>query len=268
MASSQNILVTIVFSHFNEKARWALDWMGVDYVERKYVPGFSALGVLWATRGRGGRADGHSTRLSTPVFVTRDGEELCDSTDIARWASARGNDGAPGPLFPEPAVGELVERFGRTIGPGTRLVAYWHVFRSETAMRTMAERNVGRAQALAFRAIAPLGTAMIKRAIGVDDAGKARALAKVRAELAFVEDLLGSRSYLVGDRFTAADLTLASLMAPALLVTRDEGFAATLCAPDELSEEARDLVAEMRASRAGRFALEMFRKHRHERCRS
>jgi glutathione S-transferase len=264
---TENRLVTIVFSHYNEKARWALDYAGVDYVERPFMPGFSHLGVLLATRGRGGRADGHSSRLSTPVLVTREGERLCDSTDIARWASARAGEGAPGPLFPEPAVDELVARFGKTIGPRTRLIAYWHAFRSKTALQTMADRNVSPRQALAFRVIAPLGAAFIKRGIGVDDASKERALEKVRAELAAVEELLGSRRYLVGDTFTAADLTFASLMAPALLITREEGYGASMCDLDELGPEARELVTEIRASRAGAFALEMFRRHRHERYR-
>src|SRR6185436_16120405 len=148
-------LVTLAFSHYNEKARWALDWCGVDYEERRFLPGFSQLGVAVATRGRGGKADKVSSRWSTPVLVTREGERLCDSTDIARWASERAGGGSPGPLFPRPEVLELVEGFGTKLGPATRLVAYWYALRSPTAMRTLAERNVSRRQALAFRAVAP-----------------------------------------------------------------------------------------------------------------
>jgi glutathione S-transferase len=262
---NENRLVTIAFSHFNEKARWALDYCGVDYVERAYMPGFAQVAVLLATRGRGGRPDGASTRLSTPILITRDGEELCDSTDIARWASTRAGDGAPGPLFPSREVGDLVDRFGRVLGPAARVVAYYHAFRSETALKTMAERNVSRRQARAFGLVAPLGRAMIERALDVTEAGKERALEKVFAEVAFVEELLGSRRYLVGDTFTAADLTFASLFSLALLVTREEGYGAAFCDLDELGPEAHRLIADMRATRAGAFALEMFRKHRRDR---
>jgi glutathione S-transferase len=267
MARPDNRLVTIAFSHFNEKARWALDYCGVDYVERKFMPGFSHFGVMLATGGRGGKADAVSSRWSTPILVTRDGERLCDSTEIAHWASARAGGGSPGPLFPTAEVDELVAHFGRVIGPSTRVVAYWHALRSKTAFRTLAENNVSRRQALAFRAFAPLGGLLIKRGLGIDEGRKERAIERVKKEIALVEARLEGHRYLVGDGFTAADLTFASLFSPALLVTPAEGYGAAYPTVDELSSEAKDLVAEMRATKAGKFALEMFRLHRHDRYR-
>src|SRR5262245_22479545 len=83
-------LVTLVFSHYNEKARWALDYCGIDYEERPYMPGFSQLGVMLATRGRGGAADNHSTRWSTPVIRTRVVAPVRDRELVgsaARWLS-------------------------------------------------------------------------------------------------------------------------------------------------------------------------------------
>jgi glutathione S-transferase len=258
-------LVTLAFSHYNEKARWALDHCGVDYEERRLMPGFSQIGALLATRGHGGRADAVSTRLSTPVLITREGERLCDSTDIACWASSRCGGGEPGPLFPTPEVLERVVALGRELGPYTRLAAYWYALRSKTAMRTLAEGNVSQRQALAFRALAPLGGALIRRALGVNETGLRRATERVRAQVAKVEERLERGPYLVGDAFTAADLTFASLLAPVLLVTRAEGYGATFPEPSELEPEACDLIAEVRASRGGAFALEMFRRHRRER---
>jgi glutathione S-transferase len=261
MAQRRNRLITLVFSHYNEKARWALDYCGIPYEEHGYMPGFSQLGVFVATRGRGGKSDSHSSRLSTPVLVTDDGEALCDSTEIARWASRRAGEGE-GPLFPEPAVLELVEAFGRALGPHTRLVAYWYALRSKTAFRTLAENNVSRRQAIAFAALRPFGTSLIKRGLGITEERCRRSIARVRRQLALVEERLDRGPYLVGQSFTAADLTFASLFAPALLVTREEGYGATFPGLDEIGPEGRALVAEMRASRAGRFALEMFRRHR------
>jgi glutathione S-transferase len=157
-------LITLAFSHYNEKARWALDWCGVKYHEDRYLPGFSQLAVLAATRGRGGRADRVSTRMSTPVLVTEGGRALCDSTDIARWASATLALGGDGPLFPEPSVGALVDELGVELGPYVRLLAYFHVMRAPGAMDVLATENVGRGQALAFRVLAPLGRRYLTRA--------------------------------------------------------------------------------------------------------
>ena len=82
-------LVTLAFSHYNEKARWALDVCGVEYREERWMPGFSQLAVLAATKGKGGKRDDVSSRLSTPVLITSEGETIVDSTDVARWASRR-----------------------------------------------------------------------------------------------------------------------------------------------------------------------------------
>lgn len=267
MATAQHRLVTLAFSHYNEKARWALDWCGIPYREDRYLPGFSQLAVLGATRGRGGRADRVSTRLSTPVLITREGRALCDSTEIARWASAAiaGGDGDPGPLFPHAEVGKWVDHFGTALGPYTRLVGYYHVLRAPAAMRAMVRANVGAAQALGFRAVAPLGKRLLARSLGVTAERAARAVERVRAEVERVEQRLASRRYLVGDTFTAADLTYAALLAPALLVSASEGYGATFPDVEQLPEDARTLVDEMRARPGGQFALDMYCSHRRQR---
>lgn len=251
-------LITLAFSHYNEKARWALDRCGIEYEERRFMPGFSQIAVMIATRGRGGQADKVSTRFSTPVLITRDGEAICDSTAIAEWASAQAGDR----LFPVPEVRELVDSFGRELGPYTRLLAYWHVLKKPRVVRSLARDNVSPRQALAFRVFAPIGTQLIRRGLGVTEARSQRALERVRAQVAQVEERLEGRRYLVGDSFTAADLTFAALMAPVLLITRAEGYGATLPDAEELGSEVRALIAEMRGTRAGAFALEMYRRHR------
>ena len=251
-------LVTLAFSHYNEKARWALDHCGVAYKEHRFMPGFSQLAVFAATRGRGGRTDAVSSTLSTPVLITGDGERICDSTDIARWAQ----DTTGVSLFPEPAVLELVDEFGRELGPYTRRLAYWHVLKSPSAMRVMADRNVGRAQALAYRALAPVGARLLVRGLRIDAAHARTDTERVEAQLARVEARLAGRDYLVGDRFTAADLTFAALLAPLLLVTRAEGYGATLPDASQLLPETNAIVAELRARPAGRFALAVYRRNR------
>ncbi|MEZ4340912.1 MAG: hypothetical protein R3B82_30175, partial [Sandaracinaceae bacterium] len=61
-------LVTIAFSHYCEKARWALDLRRVPYRERRYLPAMHLLATRRALRGTGaGRADRHSSRFSTPI---------------------------------------------------------------------------------------------------------------------------------------------------------------------------------------------------------
>ena len=138
----------------------------------------------------------------------------------------------------------------------------WPAIRSETVFRTLADGNVSARQAFAYRIASPLAKNMIAKSLGVDDARRDRAITKVRAQVTAMEERLARTSCLAGDSFTAADLTFAALLAPVLLVTREEGYGATLPRAEELSREAQDLVAEVRASRAGKFAIETYRRHR------
>jgi glutathione S-transferase len=260
-----NTLITLAFSHYNEKARWALDWCGVPYRERRYLPGFSQLAVFAATRGHGGRADKVSSKLSTPVLLLADGTALHDSTDIARYASATLARDAPGPLFADPEVATWVDRFGTELGPYTRLSAYYHALRAPDAMSHLASANVGAAQALAFRALAPLGKRWLATKLRITPERADQARARVERELDHVEAHLRGRRYLVGDAFTAADLTFAALMAPVLLVTRAEGYGASFPDAAELMPDARELVTDFRARPAGQFVLGIYARHRRER---
>jgi glutathione S-transferase len=63
-------LICIPFSHYCEKARWALDRRGIAFVEEGHLPILHTR----ATRPAGGR--------STPLLVVDGGPTLTDSTDI------------------------------------------------------------------------------------------------------------------------------------------------------------------------------------------
>jgi glutathione S-transferase len=69
----------------------------------------------------------------------------------------------------------------------------------------------------------------------------------------------GGARYLVGGRFTAADLTFAALAAPVLLPP-DYGW--PLPSLDELAPELRAIVLRFRAHPAGAFGLELYRAER------
>jgi glutathione S-transferase len=68
--------------------------------------------------------------------------------------------------------------------------------------------------------------------------------------------------YICGDRFTAADLTFASMLAPLLLVQPEEGFGARMPSLNEVPFSFRRLVERVREHPAGAFALRMFAEER------
>ena len=250
-------LITLAFSHYNEKARWALDRYAVPYREEPHMPFVCSLAVAVATRGRGGAADRTSSRYSTPVLILNDGRTLTDSTDIVRFAA--GPDDA---LFPNTEVSELVAHYGDQLGPYTRLLAYWHLGRHSGMIERLAADNVGRREAWLFKRMVPLAGSQLTRLLNLTQSGHDRALTRMRQELDEAASRLEHRNYLCGDRFTAADLTFAALLAPGLCLTPQEGFGAVLPELASLDDEAQALIREVRTHPAGQFALRMYAEER------
>ncbi len=253
-------LITLSFSHYNDKARWALQYCGVPFREERHMPGFSSAAVALATRGRGGRADRVSTRFSTPVLICADGQHVADSTDIAKFASSQATPART--LFPSAEVDELVQRFGDRLGPYTRLVAYFHALRHDGLLQRLANRNVTRREARLFSLVYPVGKRALSRSLGLSRDSAERATERIDDEVAFAMSRLGASGFLVGDHFTAADLTFAAMLAPAILVSPEEGYGGALPTIDELDLEAQTLVARYRDQAAGEYALRMYREHR------
>lgn len=248
-------LVTIWNSHYCEKARWALERLGVDYVEDAHAPLFHVVAVK--------RAGGSH---STPVLVI-DGQVLPDSTDILRWLDAHAD--RPGTLFgasPEEAreVLDLEDRFDEDLGPHTRRFAYFLVLpRKQLALR-MLRGHVPRHELALASALFPAARAIMARGMRVDRPGFERSRRKIDEVFAAVSKRLGDgRRFLVGDGFTAADLTFAALAAPVVLPPE---YTSVLPSLDELPDEGRRAMEGWRETPAGQFALRMFREERRRRA--
>lgn len=252
-----NRLITLAFSHYNEKARWALEQFAVPFREEPYLPFFCSMAVAVSTRGRGGAADRTSSRYSTPVLFMEGGGVLTDSTEIVRFA-AGGEAGS----FLSADVASLVDHYGDQLGPYTRVLAYWHVLRHPGTIEQLADANVSRRQARIFRGLLPLVRSNLQSFLNLSETSRDRAMARLHEELDATATRLEQNRYLCGDHFTAADLTFAALLAPVLCVTPEEGYGAVLPSSDALDAEARELVEETRAHPAGQFALRMYAEHR------
>lgn len=246
-----NRLLTIPPSHYCEKARWALDRAGVAYVEEGHAP---ILHLLFVPPRTGTR--------TVPALLRDGAPPLTQSSDIVRWADsflAAERDRLFPPELPE--VEPLVRRFDDELGPAARRLAYCFISKSGPLFAAaFGEGMASRAEARVLAAGNPLFRAALGRIFKVSERARRRSHDAVRAVFADVATTLADgRPYLVGGRFTAADLTFTALAGPVLMYRYDEarlrdadpGFAA--------------LVVEQRATPAGRWAFSIMERHREER---
>lgn len=243
-------LVTIPYSHYCEKARWALERGGITYVEETHAPIFAWRGALGAGK-----------RRTVPVLVADDGLVVDESTDILRWVDLHGRP--PEPYFSAdlPEVETLVSMFDRRLGPATRRVGYFHVLRGDRAyVREVLATDVPAWEARGVRALGRLLPAAIRFGLKIDEAGVARSKAAIDEILATVnERLADGRRTLVGERFTAADLTFAALAAPLVMPS---GYAKRFGGLSRLPPPLAVIREEVLATKAGAFALRIYETYR------
>jgi len=239
-------LITIAFSHYCEKARWALDRAGVTYEEEAHLPGMHYRPVK--------RAGGART---VPVLVA--GREVVqDSTDIVAWADKR----RPGSMIPvagaEDALG-IEDDLDTHFGPATRRWAYHQLLPNRAADRYVIEGAPGW-EATAFKVTRPLIVLMLRRGLKIDEAGVARSLEKIEQTFTRVDELLaGGRRYLAAEPFTVADLTFAALAAPIFMPPEHPNMRLPL---ELFPPAARDQIARWRERPAGQYGLRLYATER------
>jgi glutathione S-transferase len=191
-------------SHYNEKARWALDHKGLPHVRRAAVSGQHAK---LARRLWGG--------TTLPVLVL-DGEAIGDSTRIISELERRHPDPPLYPADPEARrrALDLEDFFDEDLGPHTRLLVLSHELPEPDLLIGTFLQDLSRPQRVAAKAAFPVIRRRIVAEFGIDDARCELAFAKVRAAGERFRAELQPSGYLVGDGFTVADLTLAALVSP------------------------------------------------------
>ena len=247
---AEPVLITIPFSHYCEKARWALDRAGVRYREQGHLPFFSRFAGLR-----------YGAWNSVPLLC-HGRSRLRSSSAIVAFADEQ--TAAEARLHPtDPAaqseVRSLEETFDQRLGPHARRVAYAHIL-DQPILREAVASAVPRAEAALLPVIFPLIREGIRRGLRIDARGIARSRVVVDEVFAEVADRLrDGRRYLVGDRFTAADLAFAALACPGVF---PEAYAARFPSLDGLPRAALDDIDRLRATPAGQFVLRLYAEER------
>jgi glutathione S-transferase len=247
-------LITIPISHYCEKARWVLDRAGIPYREKRHIQGVHQIAAR--------RAGGGNT---VPVLVTPDGV-LSESADILAWVDERTPPDRR--LFPADAearseVEALCRRFDEKLGPHGRRLMYIHVLKDKELVLGFNNAGVPGWEDKAIRIGWPVALRFAKHRLDITPGIERQDEATVWREFDFAADVLADgRPYLVGDRFSAADLTFAALAGP--MVVPPEYTVALPQPGAAMPQEPLRIVERAREHPGGQHALRMFREHRRE----
>lgn len=194
-------LLTISYSPWSEKARWALHHHGIHHREVEYLP---IIGEL-ALRKRLGKWRG---KITVPLLIKPDGA-ISDSLDIARYAEEIGSN--PTPLFPREYTEEVVAwnvHSESALAAGRALVTIRTM--KDSAARSEAMPRISPVLAKILRVpFTAFGAAYLRRKYHYGTDEKPLRDALYRALFALREALADGRPYLLGEQFSYADLTMA-----------------------------------------------------------
>lgn len=244
-------LYIFTISHFSEKARWACERKGIRFRLITLLPGLHPLTVKR-----------FSTATHVPLLV--DGNDVIqDSSGIIDHLDRRYPDA---PLTPaEPAARAEALRWeaelNSELGETSQRLFYFHALQEPRFLSRQYALGApfwGRwFYALALSRIVP----RVRALYGVDEAGAARDLQRLRALIERLDRQLSERRYLAGDTFSRADLTLAALSAG---LFRPPEHPLQQYARETLPSWA-ETIAPFRDTVTARRVLELYRTERHRR---
>lgn len=243
----------IEVSHYSEKVRWALEYKGIDHARRTPLPGTHIPIALGLTRG------------AQPTFPVAqiDGRTIGDSTAIIAALEERYPEPPLYPADPEERARalELEDYFDEQLGPHARLLPFYELIQEPDLFAEIAAESVpgplGKAKPV-VGAYARAYTSLRWGANSSEDAERARAGIVAAMDRLDAELKRSGGEFLVGERFSVADLTAASLFYP--VVIPPEGP----LSPDLPRPPAFDRFRESLSNRPTyRWVQDTFRRHRH-----
>jgi glutathione S-transferase len=249
-SESRPCLWQLQISHYNEKVRWALDYKRIPHTRRSVLPG---VHMLIAKRLAG---------IETTPVLTIDGEAIGDSTSILAALEERWPEPPlmPGNTLQRKRALRLEEFFDEELGPHIRRALYWELLKRPDMVLPLFMNGQTTAARALLRGSFPVLKVGMRRTMNIHEDPSAASRRKVVEALDVLEEELDGRDYLVGNSFTLADLTAASLFYP--LAGPPPEYPYPTVAPESVSEDAAEFMGTLTGRPGARWVAEMYRRHR------
>jgi glutathione S-transferase len=244
------VLWHIELSHYNEKARWALDYKQIPHERRVPMPGLHGFRAMVLTRGK-------QRRL--PV-LDLDGRHIGDSTAIIAALEEYQPEPALYPADPAERARALAveDWFDENLAPPLRLFLWHHVLPDTDAVAGALFTKPTPGRLRLMRAMAPVARRAVRADFHINDETAAEARAQVVAAMDHLEAELQPSGYMVGDGFTVADLTAAALFTP-LIAPPERPY---VPAADTIPAPLLELREELTGRPGADWIVEMYARHR------
>jgi glutathione S-transferase len=272
-------LITIPVSHYCEKTRWAMTRAQIPFVEERHMPPFhrfatrkidkrSSSDPMSETEQNMSRLNQFVSRQvggqTVPVLITE--TAIFRSSDrILNYVDAISPDELK--LYPpdpdlRKQVDELVELFDNVLAPAVRLWAYSYIMTEAHLLQPLWCQGVPWFERWLFPVVFQWMQATVFQMYRINDATILAAHESIREIFELVDNLLvDGRSYLVGDRFSAADLAFATLAAAVVLTP---GYGVKLPALEQLPDRMANGIRQFQATLAGKFVMRLYQEYEDE----
>jgi glutathione S-transferase len=195
-------LLSLRYSPWSERARWALDHHGLAYHLLEHDPFFGE----WRLR----RLTGKQVRPATVPLLITERELLRDSYDIALYADRHGKKSPLVPAELEPEIRALNELVNRTLTMVRGLVTA-AVLDSSAALDETLPNFVPRSLRPPLRPFSRFATRWFAQKYAIDLADRETPLCVLADTLSSFRERYAGKAYLFG-RFTYADVVFCSLL--------------------------------------------------------
>jgi glutathione S-transferase len=267
-------LITIPVSHYCEKTRWALTRLQIPFVEEAHMPPFHRFATrkLAAKSAEIPVTEQNLSPLnrfvvqqvggqSVPVLVTETAI-LRSSDEILQYVDAIAPEALK--LYPtdpqqRQQVDELVQSFDTVLAPAVRLWTYSYIMNQPHVVKPLWCQRVPWFERLLFPVTFSWMRANVVEMYGINETSAIEACKTICQIFDTVDRLLADgRSYLVGDRFSAADLAFATLAAAIVVET---GYGVRLPELSQLPAPMAEGIQHFRGTLAGKFVRRLYQEH-------